>query len=810
MKIKTKIITAVIILITAAGQGFTEINSVNSDIVDSDTLTSKIMCGYQGWFTAAGDDNPFNLWIHWGKNHANPNGSNLIIDMYPDMTEFDADELFGTAMTLNGASAKLYSGRTYKTVNRHVKWMKEYDIDGVFAQLFIQIFNDPAYLNHMKAVRQNLLTSCEEYGRVMATMYDISGANESDFWEKMSNDWVSLVDSGFTANPRYIKQNGKPVVGIWGFGFKDGVHPPTDPAVALSIINWFKKDAPEKYRATVFGGIPGYWRTLNNDSRTEAGWTNVYHAFDIISPWTVGRYNNNSGADNWKSSRISPDLAEVNPLGIGYSTVIWPGFSWHNLTGGTENAIPRNGGNFIWRQAYNAVDAGANMIYVAMFDEVDEATAIYKIAPTSAETPDQGYWLALDADGYSLPSDWYLRLTYDIEKMLRDNTPSSVIPPQPGPQVDITEPINNVTGSSTNSPASEAPQNVIDNNIYTKYLNFDKENSGFTITPSVMPSIITGIVLTTANDTPERDPASITIRGTIDSLTYFDVVTDMTTTLPSERFQRTFFEISNTNVYETYQIIFPTLKDSGSANSMQIAEIQLLGEKITPPSATITNEYYWSSVNDLPGLPIQPTPNDLAQDSGTENSIVKGGMHSGGFNFSALFDSDAIGSYGPGNAAAIFIDEISPENDTVIHCDFDVAQTISEIHVFTQWGDRRLFSWFEVWTSTTGTNSNDYSYLGTATFGNNGDEWAQYANSNCVARLYDYDDGILAANVKSVMLIQKNCGYDTIKQIPGSVTNSIAPIDSCACKEIDIVGIPEPGIGIWIVALLVPLLRGAL
>ncbi|RLD09585.1 MAG: hypothetical protein DRI44_08185, partial [Chlamydiae bacterium] len=81
---------------------------------------------------------------------------------------------------------------------------------------------------------------------------------------------------------------------------------------------------------------------------------------------------------------------------------------------------------------------------------------------------------------------------------------------------------------------------------------------------------------------------------------------------------------------------------------------------------------------------------------------------------------------------------------------------------------------------------------GTATFGEIGDEWAQYANSNCVARLYDSDDGILAGNVKSVMLIQKNCGYDTIKQIPGSITNGIVPIDSCACKEIDIIGIPEP------------------
>ncbi len=778
--------------------------SAKADVVDSSSLNNKIMCGYQGWFTAAGDDNPFDRWIHWTKDNNMPDGNNTHVEMYPDMTEFDADELFATAMTMDGTSAKLYSGRTYKTVNRHVKWMREYEIDGVFAQLFIQSFNDPAYLNHMKAVRQNLLTSCEEHGRVMATMYDISGSAEAIFWERMSNDWVSLVDSGFTADSRYIKHNGKPVVGIWGFGFKDGVHPPTDPAVALSIINWFKTDAPAKYRAAVFGGVPGYWRSLSNDSRTDSGWTAVYHAFDIISPWTVGRYSSNSGADSWKTSRIAPDLTEVNPLGIGYSPVIWPGYSFYNESGNPKNQIPRNGGNFLWRQAYNAVDAGANMIYVAMFDEADEATAIYKVAPTSAETPNQGYWLTLDADGYSLPSDWYLRLVYDIEKMLRYNTPSPTIPPEPGPHDDITTPMNNVTGTSTNYPPAENPRNIVDNNIYTKYLNYDKENSGFTVTPSIMPSIITGIVLTTANDFPERDPASITIRGSNDGITFSDIVTDMVTALPSERFKRNFFVINNTEVYNTYQIIFPTLKDSGSANSMQIAEIQLLGKNTE--STTITNEYYWSSISDLSGLPVQPTPYDLTQQTGSENYIVRGAVKNG-FNFSALFDSDVYGSYGPSSDTAIFIDEISPENDTVIHCDFDTPETITEVHVFSQWGDRRLFSWFEVWTSTTGTNSGDYSYLGTATFGDIDDEWAQFANSNCVARLYDFDDGVLATGVTSVMLVQKNCGYDTTKQIPGTSTNGIAPVDSCACKELDIIGIPEPGI-LWIVGLLVPLIKG--
>ena len=59
-----------------------------------------------------------------------------------------------------------------------------------------------------------------------------------------------------------------------------------------------------------------------------------------------------------------------------------------------------------------------------MFDEVDEGTAIYKLAPTRAQIPAQGTFLALDADGESLPADWYLRVTGEIGRMLRGERPA--------------------------------------------------------------------------------------------------------------------------------------------------------------------------------------------------------------------------------------------------------------------------------------------------------------------------------------------------------------------------------------------------
>ena len=74
------------------------------------------------------------------------------------------------------------------------------------------------------------------------------------------------------------------------------------------------------------------------------------------------------------------------------------------------------------------------MIKIAMFDEVNEGTAIFKAAPSRVDAPAQGYWLTLDADGDKLPNDWYLRLAGEIGRMFRDEVhPSATVPTHPGP-----------------------------------------------------------------------------------------------------------------------------------------------------------------------------------------------------------------------------------------------------------------------------------------------------------------------------------------------------------------------------------------
>ena len=375
-------------------------------------MNHKLLMGYQGWFACPGDGSQVNGWVHWFRRN-NPVATNATVDFWPDISELDADELFSTRLTLpDGEAAKVYSAFTAKTVLRHFRWMQENNLDGVFLQRFVSELSDPRFFALRNQVTANVQAGAEKYDRVFAIMYDISGQPTNTLVGALTNDWNFLAHTlRVTDSPRYLRHHGKPVVAVWGFGFAGRRDTPQQ---AQAAINYFKAAG-----CTVVGGVPAYWRTLKNDAQTNVAWADVFRAFDIISPWTVGRYADDAGADTFARKVIAPDLATAKASGCDYMPVIFPGFSWHNLNGGLLNQIPRRGGAFYWRQVFNAVNAGCPMIYGAMFDEMDEGTAMFKLAPTKAQLPALGKFVPLDADGVSLPSDWYLRLANAAGKMLR-------------------------------------------------------------------------------------------------------------------------------------------------------------------------------------------------------------------------------------------------------------------------------------------------------------------------------------------------------------------------------------------------------
>jgi hypothetical protein len=394
-------------------------NIATAGLVDSTTLDRKLMFGYQGWFACPDDGSPLGAWEHWFQRGQAAGTKTLRVDMWPDVSELTPGERCDTPLTLpTGASAQLYSAFNAKTVDRHFRWMEEYDLPGVFLQRFTVSLDRPAVLGFRDAVAGNVRAAAESNGRVFAIMYDISGHPRETVVEDLKRDWIHLVDTlHVTDSPRYLHHRGRPLLAIWGFGFRD--RSPT-PDQAAELIDFFKNNPDPRYRVTLLGGVPARWRTLARDSQADPAWARVYRSFDIVSPWTVGRFRDDHGIDRFYDEEVRQDLVETNRLGIDYMPVVFPGFSWHNMNPtAPSNPIPRRGGRFYWRQVRRALKGGNTMLYGAMFDEVDEGTAMFKLAASRRDAPEQAPIVTLDVDGERLPSDWYLRLAREAQKALR-------------------------------------------------------------------------------------------------------------------------------------------------------------------------------------------------------------------------------------------------------------------------------------------------------------------------------------------------------------------------------------------------------
>jgi hypothetical protein len=239
------------------------------------------------------------------------------------------------------------------------------------------------------------------------------------------DDWKLLVDRmQIGRDPRdraYLHHGGRPVVAVWGIGFNDGRQYSLDECAEL--IRFLKHD-PHYGGVTVMVGVPTGWRTLDRDSVADKKLHEVILEADIVSPWTVGRYDSAASAENHGRRVWRPDLAWCREHGKEYLPVVFPGFSWHNLKRNAPlDQIPRRKGQFLWAQYLAAKEAGATMIYQAMFDEMDEGTAIFKCtnSPPTGESPFLTY--------EGLPSDYYLWLTGTGAKLLRgEMAPQQEIP----------------------------------------------------------------------------------------------------------------------------------------------------------------------------------------------------------------------------------------------------------------------------------------------------------------------------------------------------------------------------------------------
>jgi hypothetical protein len=401
------------------------------------TLLGIHVAGYQGWFACPGDGAVGVGWGHWFRGGSDPQDPNsLAIDLWPDTSELGADERCPTAFHLpSGAPAFLFSDQNAKTVARHFAWMKQYGIDGAAMQRFVMGLAREDLRRNFDTVLGNARAGAEANHRGFFVMYDISGMRGDAALQAIQQDWPHLTgDLQMALNPAYIFDRGKPVVGVWGLGFRDR---DITAEQAAAIIAYLRTASVS---ATVLGGVPSSWRNLGSDgryadSRTEPQWAAVYRSLDAISPWSVGRFRDDNGADSFARLRLIPDITETRRLGIEYMAVVFPGYSRRhgafpekNLT---LNFTPRRCGALYDRQVKNAVKAGAQVLYTAMFDEINEGTAIFKLAVDDNQEPTGIDLFALDANGCrAARSDMYLRLAGEATRVLRKADPTAGAQPR--------------------------------------------------------------------------------------------------------------------------------------------------------------------------------------------------------------------------------------------------------------------------------------------------------------------------------------------------------------------------------------------
>ena len=405
--------------------GTVQAQSKHSPSSHFNSYQGLVMCGYQGWFRAEGDGSGEG-WVHYG-THGRLDESHVHLDLWPDVSEYP--QTYPSGLTnQDGSTARVFSSWDASTTDLHFRWMEQYGIDGVFIQRFFGATRTSESRHNSRVILENALKASRAHGRAIAVMYDLSGLNASgEDCSSIIQDWKELVDdlkiTSQGINQTYLYNHGKPLVAIWGLGFPD--RPYNIRNIGIEKLIDFLKHDPQYGGCAVMLGVPTYFRDLDIDCLPDPYLHQVMASADIIMPWMVQRFTPLLHQEMARyAAQVTADIAWCDARHLEYAPCIYPGFSWYNLSktefGGIHplDQIPRQKGRFFWDQFSTARAAGAKMFYVAMFDEMDEGTAIFKC---SSQPPPGARFVSYDG----VPADQYLWLTGQAGKMLRGEIPLS-------------------------------------------------------------------------------------------------------------------------------------------------------------------------------------------------------------------------------------------------------------------------------------------------------------------------------------------------------------------------------------------------
>ena len=392
-------------------------------VVAAGTLAGKIMAGYQGWFRCPGDASGLG-WVHYSRSSTALRPDSLVFDMWPDVRELSREERFAAPGFTHpdGSPAELFSSDHPRTVLRHFEWMRDYGIDGAWLQHFLVDLpgeaNEGRYESRRR-VLDHVVAAAERTGRVWALSFDVAGMPAERIEAALTNEWRRLVGARVPAGPRYLHERGLPVLQVWGF-YHGNAHNRMTTEVGNRLADFFKRPP---FAAYVVAGGDWDWRR-----NPDPAWRTMLERYDAYAPWNVGNYTRDAAGEVHASMHYwREDKPACEASGRRWLPVVYPGFSWDNLQQlpPGKSLIARRGGRFLWEQFHELANLRVDTVYVAMFDEIDEGTAVFKV---TGAPPTQAHLVGYDGR----PADWYLRLVGEAARRLHRQLPvPAEIPIQP-------------------------------------------------------------------------------------------------------------------------------------------------------------------------------------------------------------------------------------------------------------------------------------------------------------------------------------------------------------------------------------------
>ncbi|MBM4104292.1 MAG: discoidin domain-containing protein [Planctomycetes bacterium] len=127
------------------------------------------------------------------------------------------------------------------------------------------------------------------------------------------------------------------------------------------------------------------------------------------------------------------------------------------------------------------------------------------------------------------------------------------------------------------NPPNETAGKAFDGSSQTKWLDFSPTGSWIQYRyADGATKIVTRYAITSANDAPARDPKDWNLLGSKDGGLTWSTLDSRTGIIFLNRFETKFFSVSNPGEYNSYRLQITAVRDAATANSVQLAEIQLL------------------------------------------------------------------------------------------------------------------------------------------------------------------------------------------------------------------------------------------